>query len=49
MREFFASLVPRVRDMESYEAMARHFLHIDPFRNRQNSPPTLTLTRTQRR
>ncbi len=35
---YFRSKIPRITDPASYEAAARLFLWIDPFRNRVNSP-----------
>ncbi len=36
--EYFRSKVPRINDEASYEKAALHFLWIDPFKNRVNSP-----------
>lgn len=38
VENYFKSKVPRVRDEESYAALTEHFLYIDPFRDRFNSP-----------
>ncbi|MEM0155915.1 MAG: ATP-dependent helicase [Thermoplasmataceae archaeon] len=38
VENYFRSKVPRIRDEESYAALADHFLYIDPFRDRFNSP-----------
>ncbi|MDA8144143.1 MAG: ATP-dependent helicase [Thermoplasmatales archaeon] len=36
--DYYRSKVPVVTDLQSYENLARHFLVLDPFRNRFNSP-----------
>ena len=36
--EYFKTKVPVVEGIESYEDLSKHFLVIDPFRNRFNSP-----------
>ena len=38
VENYFRSKVPRIADEESYLAFADHFLYIDPFRDRFNSP-----------
>lgn len=38
VEQYFTSKVPRITDEDTYEDLARHFLWIDPFRNRVNSP-----------
>ncbi len=38
VENYFKNKIPQVRDEESYMEFARHFLYIDPFRKKYNSP-----------
>jgi len=38
VENYFRSKVPRIADLDTYLAFADHFLYIDPFRDRDNSP-----------